>query len=84
MRTAGEISQDRTTAPGGAEPGLKADYPFGEGQGLTAYDQTPSHNDGTLTGTWGFSLPTWVAPTALYCFSPALARPPRAGPHPAG
>ncbi len=63
VRTAGEISQDRTTAPSGTEPGLKADYPFNDGQGLTAYDQTPSHNDGTLAGPWGFSLPTWVAPT---------------------
>ena len=52
-RSAGEISQDMTTAPSGTEPGLEADYPFDEGQGLTAHDQTPNHNDGTLAGSSG-------------------------------
>src|SRR5262249_34976098 len=27
--------------------------------GQTAFDQTPNHNDGTLTGTYG-EIPTWV------------------------
>ena len=45
-------------------PGLAADYPFNEGQGLTAYDQTANHNDGTL-GQIGlyygyYAPPTWV------------------------
>ncbi len=58
-RSAGEISQDMTTAPDGTEPGLEAYYPFDEGQGSTAYDQTPNHNDGTLAGING-DLPTWI------------------------
>ena len=51
--------QDMTTPPAGTEPGLEADYPFDDGQGLTAYDLTPNHNDGTLAGFNG-DLPTWV------------------------
>ncbi|HKI21085.1 MAG TPA: LamG domain-containing protein, partial [Isosphaeraceae bacterium] len=58
-RTAGQVQQDMTTALVGTEPGLEADYPFDEGRGSTAYDQTPNHNDGTLAGTNG-DLPTWV------------------------
>ncbi len=57
-RSAGEIGQDMTTAPAGTEPGLEAYYPFDEGQGLTTYDQTPNHNDGTLGGL--ADLPTWI------------------------
>ncbi|MFI5454651.1 MAG: FG-GAP-like repeat-containing protein [Isosphaerales bacterium] len=58
-RSAGDISQDISAAPGGTEPGLQAYYTFDEGQGATAYDQTPNHNDGTLAGTNG-DLPTWL------------------------
>ena len=38
---------------------MTADYPFDEGQGTTAFDQTPNQNDGTLAGING-DLPTWV------------------------
>ncbi len=43
-------------------PGLAADYPVQRRQGLTAYDQTPNHNDGTLGEIAYYSaiLPTWV------------------------
>ena len=58
-RSAGEIGQDISTAQAGTEPGLEAYYPFDEGQGPTAYDQTPNHNDGTLAGLNG-DLPTWA------------------------
>ena len=58
-RTAGQVQQDMTTAPSGTEPGLQADYPLDDGQGLTAHDLTSNHNDGTLAGTNG-DLPTWV------------------------
>jgi len=60
-RSAGEISQDMTTALSGTESGLQAYYPFDEGQGLTAQDVTSNHNDGTLAGSSG-DLPTWVVP----------------------
>ena len=58
-RSADEVSLDMTTAPSGTSPGLLADYPFDEGQGLTAHDLTPNHNDGTLAGLSG-DLPTWA------------------------
>ena len=63
-RSADEVRQDMTTAPTGTEPGLVADYPFDEGQGLTAHDLTPNHNDGTLAGTNG-DLPTWSSSSGL-------------------
>ena len=59
VRTAGQVQQDMTTAPVGNEPGLEADYPLGDGQGLTAHDLTSNHNDGTLEGSSG-DLPTWI------------------------
>ena len=43
----------------GSAPGLEADYPLDDGQGLTAHDLTSNHNDGTLEGLSG-DLPTWV------------------------
>jgi len=58
-RTAGQVQQDITTAPAATEPGLEADFPLGDGQGLTAHDLTSNHNDGTLAGYRG-DLPTWV------------------------
>ena len=60
-RTAAEIGQDMTTELIGNESGLEADYPLDEGQGLTATDQTPNGNDGTLAGLNG-GLPAWVVP----------------------
>ena len=51
--TAAEIGQDMTTELSGDEPGLEADYPLDEGQGVIAYDQTPNHDDGTLAGLNG-------------------------------
>ena len=57
-RTADEVRQDMITSPVGTETGLLADYTFDEGQGLTAHDLTPHHNDGTLAGPNG-DLPTW-------------------------
>ena len=48
-----------TTAARGTEPGLEADYPFNDGQGLTVRDLTANHYDGTLAGPGG-DLPTWV------------------------
>ncbi len=60
-RTAAEIGQDMTTELIGNESGLEADYPLDEGQGLTAHDQTPNGNDGTLAGLNG-GLPAWVVP----------------------
>ncbi len=50
-RTSAQVQQDMTTPLIGTEPGLEADYPFDEGQGTTAYDQTPNQNDGTLGST---------------------------------
>jgi Concanavalin A-like lectin/glucanases superfamily/FG-GAP-like repeat len=58
-RSAADISEDMTTAPIGTQPTLQAYYTFDEGQGLTAFDQTRNHNDGTLAGTNG-DLPTWI------------------------
>ncbi len=58
-RSAGEISQDKSAAPDGTEPGLEAYYAFDDGQGLTASDQTPNGNDGTLGG-FNDDLPIWV------------------------
>ena len=57
-RTAEQIGHDMTTGPSGTEPGLKAYYPFDEGQGRTAHDMTPNHRDGTLAVS---DLPTWVS-----------------------
>ncbi len=59
-RSAGQISQDATTALTGTEPGLQAAYTFEEGQGYGAHDLTPNHNDGTLSGSGG-DYPAWVA-----------------------
>ena len=53
-----------TTTLTGTEPGLSAYYSFDEGQGLTAHDATPNHDDGTLTGTNG-DLPTWSDSSGL-------------------
>ncbi len=72
-RTAAEIGQDMTTELSGDEPGLEADYPLDEGQGVIAYDQTPNHDDGTLAGLNG-DLPAWVVSG-----NPGLA--PRPGPN---
>ena len=58
-RSAAEVAQDMSAPVNATAPGLVADYPFDEGQGPTAYDQTPNHNDGTLAGLNG-DLPTWV------------------------
>ena len=63
-RSADEVRQDMTTALTGTEPDLDAYYPFDEGQGLTAHDLTPNHNDGTLAGTDG-DLPTWSSSSGL-------------------
>ena len=52
-------SQDASALANGTEYGLVAAYPLDEGQGVTAYDQTPNHNDGTLAAIGG-DLPTWV------------------------
>ena len=48
-----------THRPSGTEPGLEADYPLDDGQGLTAHDLTSNHNDGTLAAISG-DLPAWV------------------------
>ncbi len=58
-RSAGDISRDMFRATDSTDPGLVAYYPFDEGHGLTAHDQTPNHNDGTLTGV-DSAIPTWV------------------------
>ena len=58
-RTADEVGQDMTTGLSGALPGLEADYPLDEGQGLTAHDLTPNAHSGTLSGFNG-DLPTWL------------------------
>ncbi len=58
-RSAGEISQDMSAPPGATEPGLEADYPLDDGQGLTANDQTPNHNNGRLAAISG-DFPAWV------------------------
>ena len=57
-RPADEIDQDMTTAQAGTEPDLDAYYPFDEGQGLTAHDLSPHHNDAMLAGIDGH-LPIW-------------------------
>ena len=57
-RRAGEILQESVSVSA-TEPGLTADYPFDEGRGTTAFDQSPNQNDGTLAGING-DLPTWV------------------------
>ncbi len=57
--SASEIQQDIVSAPAGTTPGLVADYPLDEGEGLTAHDLTPDQDDGTLTGPSG-DLPVWV------------------------
>ncbi len=59
-RSASEVAQDTSALANGTQSGLVAAYPFDEGQGLTAYDQTPNHNDGTRAGIGG-DLPAWVA-----------------------
>ena len=63
-RSADEVRQDMTTVVTGTEPGLEDNYPFDEGQGLTAHDQGPGHNDATLTGTDG-NVPTWSSSSGL-------------------
>ncbi len=60
-RSAGEVGQDMEMPPSPAETGLLADYPFDEGEGLTAHDLTSAHNDGTLSGQNG-DLATWCVP----------------------
>ena len=57
-RSASEVVQDTSAPAIGTQSGLLAAYPFDEGQGLTAYDQTPNHDDATLAGI-GDDLPTW-------------------------
>ncbi len=57
--SASEVEQDLTTTPAANAPGLAADYPLDDGEGLTASDLTPNHDDGTLAGPDG-DLPTWV------------------------
>ncbi len=57
--SASEIQQDIVSAPAGTAPGLVADYPLDEGEGVTAHDLTPDQDDGTLSGPSG-DLPTWV------------------------
>jgi hypothetical protein len=59
--SAQEIDQGISSPPASTAPGLEADYPFDDGQGLTAHDLTSNRNDGTLAGPDG-DLPTWVAP----------------------
>ncbi len=56
---ADDISRDMFTVPSSSDPGLVAYYPFDEGHGLIAHDQTPNHNDATLTGLYS-ATPTWV------------------------
>ncbi len=56
-----QIQQDRVTPPSATTPGLVADFPLDEGQGLTAYNLTPDQVNGTLSGSNG-DLPTWIAP----------------------
>ena len=63
-RTDAQVKQDRTMAPAVNEPGLEADYPLDDGQGLTAHDLTSNHNDGTLAGT-NDDVPTWVGGEAI-------------------
>ena len=58
-RSAAEVAQDASAPVSATAPGLVADYPFDEGQGPTAYDQTANHNDGTLAGFDG-DQPTWL------------------------
>ena len=64
-RSAGEVAQDMSSAASNDSPGLAADYLFDEGQGLTAYDQTANHNDGTLGQIeyyYGYyAPPIWVS-----------------------
>ena len=50
QRSGDEVAQDMSSAVSNNSPGLAADYLFNEGLGLTAYDQTANHNDGTLEG----------------------------------
>ena len=45
-----EIQQYMTCPPTGNEAGLVGYWNFEEGQGTTAYDQTPNGNDGTING----------------------------------
>ena len=63
-RSADEVQQDQSTVQTGVDPGLEADYPIDEGQGLTAHDQSPNHLDGTLAGSNG-DLPTWSSSRGL-------------------
>ncbi len=57
--SASQVEQDISTPPAATTPGLVADYPFDDGEGLTASDLTPNQNDGTSSGYNG-DLPTWV------------------------
>ncbi len=63
-RSTDEVREDMTASPRGLDPNLVADYPFDEGQGLTAHDQTLNHRDGTLAGIDG-QLPTWSSTNGL-------------------
>ena len=47
-RMAGEILEDIAAPVSVTSTGLTADYPFDEGHGTTALDQTPNQNEGTL------------------------------------
>jgi Concanavalin A-like lectin/glucanases superfamily/FG-GAP-like repeat len=61
-RSASEIVQDMAGPVNGSSPGLVAEYPFNEGQGSTAFDQSTNHFNEPLAGTSG-TLPTWVVDT---------------------
>jgi hypothetical protein len=58
VRSADQIDQDMTTAQAGTDSNLDAYYPLDDGQGLTAHDLSPHHDDATLAGIDGH-LPTW-------------------------
>lgn len=53
-RTQTQIQDNMRKQLTGFETGLVGYWKFDEGRGLTAYDSTPNHNDGTLNG------PTWI------------------------
>jgi hypothetical protein len=50
-RSADQIQADMASPPTGPEPGLVASYPFDEGGGSTAHDESGNHLDGTVASS---------------------------------
>ncbi|MCV6636304.1 LamG-like jellyroll fold domain-containing protein [Candidatus Albibeggiatoa sp. nov. NOAA] len=69
-RTQAEIQADMYQALQGDEPNLVGYWPFDEGAGTTAHDETNNSNDGTLTNN-----PIWVNSAIPISFTTSLSTP---------